>query len=52
MLAVAALVVFILGLILNVLGVGHNWVLVFLGLAFLAAHLVWSWTPWVKRSNP
>ena len=50
MFAVAAVIVFILGLILNLLGVGYNWLLVFLGLAFLAAHLVWSWTPWAHRA--
>jgi ribose/xylose/arabinose/galactoside ABC-type transport system permease subunit len=48
--AVAAVIVFILGLILNLLGVGFNWVLLFLGLALLAVHLVWSWTPWERRS--
>jgi hypothetical protein len=47
--AVAAVIVFVLGLILNLLGVGHSWVLLFLGLAFLAAHLVWSWTPWARQ---
>jgi ribose/xylose/arabinose/galactoside ABC-type transport system permease subunit len=47
--AVAAVIVFILGLILNLLGVGYNWPLVFLGLALLAAHLVWSWTPWARH---
>lgn len=49
MFAVAAVIVFILGLILNLLGVGFNWPLVFLGLALLAAHFIWSYTPW-RRS--
>ena len=33
MFAIAALVVFILGLILRLLGVGNEWLLLFLGLA-------------------
>jgi hypothetical protein len=47
--AVAAVIVFILGLILNLLGVGFNWVLLFLGLALVAAHLVWRLTPWTRN---
>ena len=49
MFAVAAVIAFILGLILEILDVGNNWVLLFLGLALLAAHFVWSYTPW--RNN-
>ena len=48
MFAIAALVVFILGLILHLLGVGNEWLLLFLGLALLAAHMLWSWTPWTR----
>ena len=49
MFAIAALIVFILGLVLNLLGVGSNWVLLFLGLACLAAHAVFAWTPWTRQ---
>ena len=48
MFAIAALVVFILGLILQLLGVGNEWQLLFLGLACLAAHYLWAWTPWAR----
>ena len=52
MFAIAALVVFVLGLVLNVLGVGHSTLLLFLGLALLAAHLVWPLTPWARNPTP
>lgn len=48
--AITAFIVFVLGLILNLLGVGYNWVLVFLGLALLAAHAIWAGTPWGRRA--
>ena len=48
MFAIAALVVFILGLILRLLGVGYEWHLLFLGLACFAAHTLWAWTPWTR----
>ena len=48
MFAIAALVVFILGLILRLLGVGYEWQLLFLGLTCLAAHTLWSYTPWTR----
>lgn len=52
MFAIAAIIVFIIGLVLELLDVGSfNWVLAFLGLALLAAHLIWSYTPW-NRSGP
>jgi len=51
MFAVGAVIVFILGLILNVLGVGHSTLLLFLGLSLLAAHFVWSWTPWARSPS-
>jgi ribose/xylose/arabinose/galactoside ABC-type transport system permease subunit len=50
MFAIAALIVFILGLILQLLGINLNWVLLFLGLALVAAHMLWSWTPWVRTT--
>lgn len=51
MFAIAALIVFVLGLVLNVMGVGHSTLLLFLGLSFVAAHLIWAWTPWTGRAG-
>jgi hypothetical protein len=49
MFAIAALIVFIVGLALELWGVGNNWVAAFLGLACLAAHAVFAWTPWNRN---
>jgi hypothetical protein len=49
MFAIAALIVFILGLVLRLFDVGDSWVLLFLGLACLAAHAVFAWTPWNRN---
>lgn len=51
MFAIAALIVFILGLILRLFEVGDSWFFLFLGLALLAAHAVYAYTPWATR-NP
>lgn len=47
--AIAAVVVFIVGLVLRFFNVGDSWVLLFLGLALLAAHFIWSW--WGTRGS-
>lgn len=49
MFAIAALIVFILGLVLRLFDVGDSWVFLFLGLACLAAHAVFAWTPWNRN---
>lgn len=49
--AILAFVAFLLGLILNLLGHGFNWPLLFLGLALVALHLIWPWTPWARNPS-
>lgn len=52
MFALAAVITFILGFILSLMGVSTGHVnLVYLGLAFLAAAHV-PWGPWAARNTP
>jgi hypothetical protein len=55
MLALAALVVFVLGFLLEIIDDGFNdqWAFLFLGLALLAAEWFSPWAvPWGRRSGP
>jgi hypothetical protein len=47
MFAICALVTFLLALLLGLFGGDTGkFSLLYLGLAFVAAHLIWTWAPW------
>lgn len=49
MFALLALLCFVLSPFISHAG---PWPFVTLGLAFLAVHLLWPWTPWSRRQAP